>query len=407
MSEQQKTDDPQYDARAKVGLEILYTRLRPEDRVGDIAKRNLDGELRERYWIRQAQDAGIKKGESWTDVEISMPWPIERHELGRTRDEPGDGFRYVFRGGTSGTEGRTEWFEVTEVFEGVNPRDIKTFMRMENGMQASAGFDRVRFLKELDLTMPSRAAQRRAADAVIRQVERKLSRRSYDDLWKPHGYGTLIVGLPLWFATAPLNPLRVENVIDNFETRVRVGLEPYARQLRKKTCPFWRIVVVWNGSIESMEQWYESARLDVYDDPAWRQLKNLPIRVESMTPTLLTVLRKIEAYRQDGGQSGGLKRHVVLARPNKLGNETSVRLPPALAQWKRILGEHKALGRQKLHERLKWQAKSRVLHLVCFLRAFGWNGLERWVAARLSPDQRISRWVMRRKASRFYRASRR
>ena len=407
VSEQQETEDRRHDLRAKIGLEILYTKPRREDRVGDVAKRNLDGELRERYWIRLAQDAGIKKGQAWTDVGISMPWPIERHELGRTRDEPGDGFRYVFRSGTSGTGGRTEWFEVTEVFEGVNPKDIKAFMRMENGMQTSAGFDRDKFLRELDLTRPSRAAQRRAADRVIRQVERKFSRRPYDDLWKPHGYGTLIVGLPLWFATAPLNPIRVENVIDDFATRVQVGLEPYARKLSKKTCPFWRIVVVWNGSIESMKQCYGNARLDVYDDPARRQLRKLPISVGSMMPTLLKTMRKIEAHREDGGQSGGLTKHVVLARPKKKGKQKSDWLPSALAEWKRILEEHGAFQREKLHERLNRQAKSRVLQVLCFLRVYGWTGLERWAVARLSPNRRMARWTMNRRARRLYRASRR
>ena len=69
----------------------------------------------------------------WANVGIAIQWPIERAELGRNRNEPGDGFRYVFRSGTGGTGGRAEWFEVTEVFEGVEAKDIEAFMRLENG----------------------------------------------------------------------------------------------------------------------------------------------------------------------------------------------------------------------------------------------------------------------------------
>ena len=50
-------------------------------------------------------------------------------------------------------------------------------------------------------------------------------------------------------------PIEVENVLDDFVTRVSIGLEPYARSLSKKTCPFWRIVVSWNVSPESMREW--------------------------------------------------------------------------------------------------------------------------------------------------------
>ena len=156
-----------------------------------------------------------------------------------------------------------------------------------------------------------------------------------------------------------------------------------------------------------MQQWYGKARLDVYDDPARLQLRKLPVRAESLTPTLLKALRMIEAHRQNVGQSGVLTKYVVLARSKKKGKQKSVRLPPALAEWKRILEEHGAFQREKLHERLNRQAKSRVLQVLCFLRVYGWTGLERWAVARLSPNRRMARWTMNRRARRLYRASRR
>ena len=83
MLSEQSTEDRPNRGPATVGLEILYAKLRPEDPLGDVARRNLDGELRERYWIRQAQDAGIRKGKSWTDIGFSVPWSTSKSLLSR------------------------------------------------------------------------------------------------------------------------------------------------------------------------------------------------------------------------------------------------------------------------------------------------------------------------------------
>ena len=175
--------------------------------------------------------------------------------------------------------GRAEWFEVTEVFEGVEARDIEAFMQCRNGIATRQGFDSDTFLDGLDLGTPSRAAQRRAADKVIAAVGKKLGKGSYRDMEKMHGYGTLIVGLPLWFASYPANPLRAENVIDDFVSRVGMGLKPHFRRLGNRRCPFWRIVVVWKTSAQSMREWTSRARFDVYDDPALRDLGAVPARI--------------------------------------------------------------------------------------------------------------------------------
>ena len=406
MSEERETEGRQDEGRAKTGLEILYVRRGTKDSAADVAERDLVAELRERYWIRQAEDAGIEP-RTWATFGVSIQWRIERYELGRNRNEPGDGFRYVFRSGTGGTGGRAEWFEVTEVFEGVEAKDVNAFMRIENGGKAGFDFDPDRFVRGLDMGMPCRAAQRRAADKVIAAVEKKLSKASYEGIWRTHGYGTLIVGLPLWFATDPADPLRVENVIDDFMTRVQIGLEPYARRLRKKTCPFWRIVVVWKVSLESMREWSRKARLDVYDDPAYRRMRNLPIRVGSKMPLFLELMSAQEAARPDGEGAGGPKRYVAMARPEKKGKERLVQLPPAVDEWKRRLDEYGQRNRKKLLERVKWRVMQRVLEMLCFVRAYGLAGLERWIIANLSPRRRIARLAMRRRALWLYRTSRR
>ena len=395
MCEKQETEEGQSELEARAGLEILYEGGGTGKDLTDIAFRDLDIELREKYWIRLARDAGTGDGGSL--AEITLPWKIERHELGRARSEPGDGFRYVFRFlfGSSGTGGRAEWFEVTEVFEGINPKDVKAFMRINNGGEAGSPFDPEEFLEGLDMGLPSRAAQRRAADKVIAAVEKKMNKPSYEAMWRPHGYGTLIVGLPLWFAGGPLDPLRVENVIDDFETRVLMGLRPYARQLKKKTCPFWRIVVVWNVSVQSMREWNSKARLDIHDDPAYRRMGPFPVKAGSLFPLLLEL-----------GISPP-SRYLWAIVPGKKGKEKSLSLPPAVVEWKTRLDDQGRRNRMKPREHVKMRALGRCLELLCFVGTFGWAGLERHVVARLSPRRRLVRLVMRRRALRLYRASER
>ena len=284
-------------------------------RDGQMVRR---GRLRERYWIEAAQDAGIDR-KSWASFAITMPRRMERHELGRNRNEPGDGFRYVFRTGSSGAEGRTEWVEVTEVFEAVEAKDIEAFMRIENGGAAGFHFDPGVFVNGLNMVIPSRTSQQRAADKVIEAVERKLNKPSYKGIWREHGYGTLIVGLPLWFAMPPANPLRVENVVDDFYTRLLVGLTPYARRPRKKNCPFWRIVVVWNISPESMREWCHKARFRVYDDPVYQSLGNIPM----LSGTVLPLLSEMMGERDDAGPDAkrlpDATQSVYAVRPKKRG----------------------------------------------------------------------------------------
>ena len=140
--------------------------------MGDVKQRDIPRELRERFWMRKAADAGIER-RTWT-VGISMPRWIERHELGRTRNEPGDGFRYVYRRGTDGAGSRAEWFEVTEEFAGVEAKDIEAFMRVNNGGTAGSDFEPDRFVTGLEMGTPGPAAQQRAADKVIAAVEKKV-----------------------------------------------------------------------------------------------------------------------------------------------------------------------------------------------------------------------------------------
>ena len=371
-------------------LEIIYATPDPKDDMSDVGKRDLPSELRERYWIEQAKNVGISG--SWVNVGVIIPWEIERQELGRSRNEPGDGFRYVVRAGTSGVGGRAEWFEVTEVFEGVKARDIEAFMRIRNNIATRQALDLGAFLNGLDHGTPGRAAQRRAADSVIHAVGKKLAKDSYRDMSKVHGFGTLIVGLPLWFASYAANPYRAENVIDDFVTRVSIGLQPHFRRLRSRKCPFWRIVVIWKPTGQSMREWTYRARLDQYDDPAFWNFSGMPAIAGSLMASLVDLTPE------------GMTLHIDAARPEKL--EKRVQLPRRMAPLLQIVENLAMRHRVPLYQRIKLRILKRCLELACFLRVHGLEGLERWLVARLLPRNWMARLARRRRAEGFYRASR-
>ena len=360
--------------RAKPGLEILFATREPEDGLDDLRVSAVVKELRERYWIRQAKDVGGRRS-PWGVSIGGMRW-IERQDLGKDRNQSGDALRYVYRLGADGMESRAEWFEVTEVFAGVEPRNIEAFMQANNGGVADTNFDPDSFLSGLDMGIPCRAAQRRAADCVIAAIDKKVNHPPYQNMWREYGYGTLVVGLPLWFAAVPVDPLRAENVIDDFRTRVTIGLKPYARKLKKKSCPFWRVVVVWAASRESLYELRGKVRYDVYDDPAHRKIRGLQMKLESYLPLLSKIMSKVEEARRRGEKVGEVTRSVAVVHAKKRGAKVSPKLPPAVGALKQWLDRADTTGlRDPPLARAKRRAQERALDVLCFLRVHGMSGL--------------------------------
>ena len=73
-------------------------------------------------------------------------------------------------------EERFEWVEVTEVFTMVAASQIESAMRAWNGIPDKQPVDFDAFRKVVPRGRPSRMEQRRAADRVIEQVDRKLAK---------------------------------------------------------------------------------------------------------------------------------------------------------------------------------------------------------------------------------------
>ena len=171
-------------------------------------------------------------------------------------------------------QGRFEWLEVTEVFTTVPPRQIEGAMRAWNGIPDRHPVNLRQFRMGVSRGRPSRISQRKAADDVVAQIKRKLSKTSYQELLEKYGYGTLVVGMPLWFATPPDDPLQAENAVDDFMTRTLLGLQEIRREvLKRRDCPFRRVIVTWDATPQALREW-RARRSAGYEKPANVSLKN-------------------------------------------------------------------------------------------------------------------------------------
>ena len=244
------------------GLEIILRRSKDKSILNEAELAKTCKSLRERYWIQQAANTTV--GQTNKGVGMISSLLMEPNEIGRTREKPGDGFGYIYQISEScALLGRSEWFEVTEVFGNALPEDVEQFMQRYNNPQEGPSFDSRAFLKNLKMGIPSPQDQLKTADEVFKMLNKKFQKTSYKELPSKYGYGSLIVGLPLWFATLPFCSPRGESQNNDFMTLISRRLEPFISLLEKTDCPFWRIIVIWTPSLKSIEQRHKE-RQDFY-----------------------------------------------------------------------------------------------------------------------------------------------
>ena len=246
------------------GLSVLYaSEAAKEADWAAVPDRDRTGRLREVYWASRAESEFGRK----RLVNATLNWWADRTAIGRRSDEPGDGFVYV--------ADQFKWLEVTEVYTTVPASRIEGAMRAWNGTSDKHPVDFEEFRRGLRRGRPSRIEQRSAADRVIDQIERKLSMTSYHELLERYSYGTLVVGMPLWFAVPPDDPFREMNAIDDFMTRTALGLEDVKRRvLGRRDCPFSNVIVTWDTTPQALREW-RMGRSSVYEDTTNASLENL------------------------------------------------------------------------------------------------------------------------------------
>ena len=381
------------------GLSVLYAREAAEERDwAAVPDRDRTGRLREVYWARRAESKSGRK----PFVNATLNWRPDRAAIGRRSDEPGDGFVYLVSMAPR-VEDRFEWLEVTEVFTTVPASWIQGAMRGWNGIPDKHPVDFEEFLKGLPRERPSRIEQRSAADRVIAQIERKLAMASYQELLEGYGYGTLVVGMPLWFAVPPDDPFRAENAVDDFMTRTTLGLEDVRRRvLRRRDCPFRKVVVIWDTTPQALREWREG-RSAQYEDPANASLEN-PMGAllwGMLSDGLEKAISKTVTPESD---APSMNMHVrEEARKKVSGTGPYPELVEALGELLRERNE-RPVGRWTM---LKSKVLLTLCKLLCFVRTRGVKGLERWITRKLSVSHAWKRRAVRRKARRLYLESRR
>ncbi|MDD9981414.1 MAG: hypothetical protein OXU81_08680 [Gammaproteobacteria bacterium] len=387
---------------APAGFRILYaTRNGGSDRES-VSDHDLPNHLRERYWVDRVDGRIRKRSKRLLSVGFRLHYDIGRSGVERKRHEPGDAFLYSVGGDHSGTRGHADWIEVTERFLTVHPRDVNDFMRHHNGIPpTNRAFDPDAFLHTVNPGRPSRTAQQAGADEVIEAIEAKLTRPSYEPMLESYGYGILVVGLPLWFATLPTDPLRPENAIDDFATRTAAGLALLGRKyLRDTACPFGQVIVLWEPAQRAQAEWLSRARIDVYEDPRYLKMRH-PISGSKLARTLMEAGRRYESANPGRFMPGHTLR-VSHREKSKEGH--FAKLPPLAEELERYVVKGKRDEKANGFASAVFALKLRLLELLCFLKIHGIVGFERWVAGRLPPAL-LALWAMRRRTHRFYRES--
>ena len=121
------------------GLSVLYTKEAAEDQEwATIPDRDRPGRLREVYWARRAESTSGRQAL----LSMTLTWRPNRSEIGRGRNDPGDGFIYLVNI-MPPVEARFEWLEVTEVFTMVPALQIEGAMRAWNGISDKHRVDQI------------------------------------------------------------------------------------------------------------------------------------------------------------------------------------------------------------------------------------------------------------------------
>ena len=381
------------------GLSVLYASEATEERDwAAVPDRYKPGRLREVYWARRGDSNSGRKAA----VNATLNWWSDRTAIGRRSDEPGDGFVFLVSTAPR-VEKRFDWLEVTEVFTTVPASRIEGAMRAWNGIPDRDPVDFNEFRSGLRLGRPSRIEQRIAADQTIAQIERKLAKSSYEELLQKYGYGTLVVGLPLWFAVPPVDPFRAENAVDDYMTRTALGLEEVKRRvLRCRDCPFRTVIVTWDTTPEALRAWREE-RSGAYRDAANASLDN---------PWGTSLWGMLSDSLEKAASKAGIPESETPSMSLYLDARTDKKAsgkgpyPVLVEAFAEVLheGKERPVGRWTT---MKLTVALTLCKLLCFVRVHGVVGLERWVARKFSASHALQRKAVRRRARRLYRESRR
>ena len=366
----------------------------------DVPYRDRVKHLRERYWIKQSDPT--KRWNNRKFFNLSGSTELRISDLGRKLDDPGDAFYWLFLSTHRHIIHLHTWFEVTEVFLSEHAKKVNRFIREYNGLQGKGEIDVDEFLKTLDLGPPDPHNQRQMADSVIAAIEKKTEKGreegSYSSLVRDYGRGQLIVGLPLWFATFPSDPTDPSMVLKDFFMRLSLGFEAIKHPvLRTNWCPFDSVVVLWNPTLQAIDEWAKVADQGLYSDPANYSLKNPFSFMKGYAflkepdfpiPDNIRLSARWDRYPSLNAMLTDQRRWLRLPNtPRPLG-------PKACLDIRKSTG---------VIESLRTDFYMWVLQLLLYVRGHGWGGLLRRIASKISVRRLYFHFLQKRKARKLYR----
>ena len=397
--------------RPNGGFGVLHAN---EDGLGpnwpDIVERNKSKYLRERHWLRQWQRRVERKRRF---VHIGSVRERRLKDLGRSLNDPGDAFFEVSGVARKSFMSVTVWAEVTEVFQPEYAPMVDQLVRKFNGIRLKRDIDAEGFLQDFDLAPPDARKQCEMADQVIEAIERKarkgMESGSYHSLVRDYGQGTLIVGLPLWFAGFPLEPRDPDSLLTEFAPRVAAGLDAISGSvLRADWCPFHSIFVIWNTSFEMFDAWAKSTDAHAYDDPAMAGLDLISARQMAifMRPLFSEDSRVVQKVRESGTpiEFNNFVRwdryssfDAMLAAQQRRLRCSNVLRPFGPRAGLEICDASDLYTYMHALDRwLRWW------HIRLFVSVHGWKGIMRRIARQLSITRVYLLWRIRREARRNY-----
>ena len=386
------------------GLSVLYAKKATEEgEWASIPNRDRTGRLREVYWALHAKSKiGPKSLGPKPFSSMRLEWRADRSVIGRARDDPGDMFILLAEMGPKSAQ-TFEWLEVTEVFTTVPASQIESAMRTWHRIPQRDAVDFNEFRKGIPRGRPSRVEQRKAADKVVAQVMRKLAKASYLELLEKYGYGTLVVGLPLWFAVPPDDPFRANNAIDDFITRTVLGLEDIRqRVLKRSDCPFRNVIVIWDTTPQALREWGET-RSARYDDARGSSMVS-GMGTLGLVQMADALEKTVIETRTPESEAPSISLHLDV----KITKEMSGRGPyPELVETLRNMRHEGVDYRARASKMLRWRGWETPLKMLCFVRIRGAEGSQHRIARKFPMSHAWRAKVTRARARRLYRESKR
>lgn len=106
-------------------------------------------------------------------------------------------------------------------------------------------------------------------ESIKKKANKGRQEGSYKSLVNDYGRGQLIVGLPLWSATFPADLVDPISTSKDFFIRLQLALNKIKHSvLLKKWCPFDSVIIIWNPTLEAIDEWIQIANKEFYTDPA-------------------------------------------------------------------------------------------------------------------------------------------